>query len=226
MNRAAGARPFRPGLLLYLTLLFAVILFGDWFIDLRPGPIFGRGVRVLPILVRLADTPIHALVALAVTAPLLAVLPGRSRWAGGLFVLALGFGLDVDHFVAAHSLSLVRIMYLPERPPTHSLTFAAAAGSLAGLLGLLAGYYRRSASGPSSLPRRFPYSPAGASAVTLAWLAFAALASHVLRDAPSGAAILWPLPYGFLPTALYYHGELDLCVISYWLARSGLLRWS
>jgi len=44
-----------------------------------------------------------------------------------------------------------------------------------------------------------------------AWALFAALASHVLRDAPSGTApLLWPLPSTSVPRWLPYGGELAL----------------
>lgn len=210
-SRHRRRRLIWPGLLLYLYLAitFGVIAFGDWFIDLQPAD---RGLRIV---VRLSDSLVHGLVAVAATAPLLATLPGRSRWAAAVLVAGLATGLDVDHLLAARSLSLSRLFYLPRRPATHSLTFSLAASALAGQLGWLAGHIRRSKGDNGSLPES--HSPAGWASAA-AWLAFAALASHVLRDAPSGAPILWPLPYLTISAAAYYVGEATICTVSYALA--------
>ena len=105
----------------------------------------------------------HAGIAAAVAAPL-AVRAGR-RVLGTAVLAALV--IDVDHAVAARSVRTREMTALAERPPTHSLLMAAAAG------GLVA-----AAAGPVH-----------------GWAAFAGLASHLLHDAGDRAAptpLLWP----------------------------------
>jgi len=80
-----------------------------------------------------------------------------------LLILAFVAGtlVDVDHFLAAGSRSFQAATQLEKRPPTHSLTFA---------LLVSGGGYLFSGS------------------LTTAWIVFAALTSHVLRDASVGTA--------------------------------------
>jgi len=73
----------------------------------------------------------------------------------------------VDHFVPARSCSFWTATHLDKRPPTHSLTFALLLGAAGHLL---------------------------FGSLSVAWVVFAGLASHVLRDASVGTApLLWPL---------------------------------
>ena len=49
-----------------------------------------------------------------------------------------------------------------------------------------------------------------------AWIVFAALTSHVLRDASVGTApLLWPLGDWKISRWVYYVGEVALMVVSY-----------
>jgi len=104
-------------------------------------------------------------VALLVTSPIIRSGPAPRQ----LFALAFLAGtlVDVDHFLAAGSRSLWTATHLEKRPPTHSVTFA--------LLVSGGGYlFSRS--------------------LTTAWIVFAGLTSHVLRDAAVGTLpVLWPL---------------------------------
>jgi membrane-bound metal-dependent hydrolase YbcI (DUF457 family) len=52
-----------------------------------------------------------------------------------------------------------------------------------------------------------------------AWIVFAALTSHVLRDASVGTApLLWPLGDWRIPRWAYYAAEMALMLASYWVA--------
>jgi hypothetical protein len=110
-------------------------------------------------LVAAADPVAHALLAVAVTAPL-----GRPAI---LTAVMAGTAIDVDHAVAARSLRPSAMLTMPERPASHALLAAAAAGAAGAVAG-----------GPVH-----------------GWAAFAGLASHLLRDASDDAAptpLLWP----------------------------------
>ena len=105
----------------------------------------------------------HVLIAAAVVAPL-APRAGRGVFATATAVALL---IDIDHAVAARSLRVRDTTGLPERPQSHSLVVAAAAGALVA-----------AAAGPRH-----------------GWAAAAALASHLLHDAGDRAAptpLLWP----------------------------------
>jgi len=96
--------------------------------------------------------------------------------------------LDLDHVVAAGSLSLYDITHLPARPVTHSLLFSAACGILASILS----YSRING-----------------------WLIFCVLASHVVRDASTGMTpFLWPLPVDHLPVVASYSLQVGLFLIT------------
>src|SRR3954454_5332166 len=105
----------------------------------------------------------HALIAAGVVAPL---VPRAGR---RVLVTAVGAAtaIDVDHVVAARSARVRHTTALPERPQTHSLVTALAAGALVGAV-----------AGPLH-----------------GWAAFGGLASHLLHDAGDRAAptpLLWP----------------------------------
>lgn len=112
------------------------------------------------------DNTIHASVAFLLLLPLF-LLRGRSL-AVPLLGALLASLIDLDHFVAADSISIQAALSLPFRPWTHSLTFVLPAAAVAGLLF-----------------RRF-------------WLfvvVAVALTSHILRDASgTPAPLLYPLP--------------------------------
>lgn len=166
-------------------LIFLIPYTGDALLMARP-PGVARQVWVF------VDPPIHGLLALLVALPLLIeslrpslangaakrgaepdVVGGTSRLWAVSAVLMSAILIDVDHFIAARSLSLDAALTLPMRPPSHSLTLALAVFCLAVLAS-----------------RR----------LTFGYLLFAGLASHVLRDASGGATpFLWPLPGYSLP---------------------------
>ena len=105
----------------------------------------------------------HALIAATVVSPLVE-RSGRS-----VLATAVGAGLviDVDHAIAARSLRLEPMITLDERPRSHNLFTALAAGAIG-----------TAAAGPAH-----------------GWAAFAGLASHLLHDAGDDSAptpLLWP----------------------------------
>jgi hypothetical protein len=107
----------------------------------------------------------HGVLALFVVAPL--VLRSRHRLAHAALAFAGGSLLDLDHFIAAGSLSLHTIETLGDRPDTHSLVFVA-------LISLLV----------LALTRR----------ARIAWALFAVNVSHLLFDAAGGHdPIAYPL---------------------------------
>ncbi|MHC5035038.1 MAG: metal-dependent hydrolase [Planctomycetota bacterium] len=144
----------------------------------------------------LFDVPVHAILALLVVFPLVDTQAPTEKTAILIFaVLLIGTLLDVDHFVAAKSLKINDVLSLPIRPTTHSLAFSGAVGILVVLVS------------------RNPI---------LSWIVFAALVSHVLRDAGGGKTpILWPLPVTAIPLWTYYLGVILLLSISYLLSLPG-----
>jgi len=108
-----------------------------------------------------------------------------------LFLLAAV--IDLDHFIAVQSFSLSDALHLPIRPVTHSITFA--------LLSAVGGFL---------LTRNR----------IVAWTLFAALTSHVIRDASGGGTpIFWPLEIDHIPSWLYYGIEIILLHFSFLLNR-------
>jgi membrane-bound metal-dependent hydrolase YbcI (DUF457 family) len=106
----------------------------------------------------------HALIAAAVTAPL---VPRAGRRVLGTAV-AVSTVIDADHIVAARSVRVRHTTSLAERPQTHSLLAAGAAGAA---VTAIAGPWH-------------------------GWAAFAGLVSHLLHDAGDQAAptpLLWPV---------------------------------
>lgn len=131
------------------------------------------------------DALVHGAVALAVAGPSIRRSRSKRRalaLAGFAYLSATA--LDLDHFVAAGSLDVRAALALAARPPTHSLTFAL-------LLGVVLSRLSRDRE--------------------IGWVAFAAVASHVLRDAAMGTApLLWPLAIDRVPWWAYACGELGL----------------
>jgi hypothetical protein len=144
----------------------------------------------------LFDVFVHGVVALIVVLPVLGVrLETPMSILPLLAALFAATWLDLDHFIAAGSLNIEDALSLATRPATHSLTFA-------GLVGIV-----------STLSSRKP---------VLGWVMFAALASHVLRDAAGGITlVLWPLPVTGIPWWSYYLAEITLFHISFLMRRRG-----
>lgn len=150
----------------------------------------------VPAFRALFDIAVHGVLALLVTLPLIGT-QGSLRRTVALFCLIFLTAtlIDLDHFVAAGSLHLPPAMGLGMRPPTHSLTFA-------GVLGVVA-----------FLVSRCP---------VVGWATFAALSSHVIRDASgSSTPILWPLSFVTIPRWAYYLGAVGLFLVSYLVAKTG-----
>ena len=136
------------------------------------------------------DVLVHGAVALVVARPHIrrARSARRALALSGLAFLS-ATALDLDHFAAAGALDVRAALVLPARPPTHSLTFALLLGAV---------LYRLSRDR------------------TAGWVAFVAVASHVLRDAAMGTApLLWPLAVDRVPWWVYVCGELALVWASY-----------
>ncbi len=130
---------------------------------------------------------IHGLIALLVVAPIIWRSAHRMRYA--LLTFVGGSALDLDHFVAAGTLSLHAIETLPGRPVTHSLLAVLILGGLTFLL-----------------TRR----------IVAAWAVFAVNLSHVLFDAAGGGErVFYPLahPDG-LPWLVCPIGALALLGVS------------
>jgi membrane-bound metal-dependent hydrolase YbcI (DUF457 family) len=129
----------------------------------------------------------RGMVALFAVAPL--VRRSRHPLAYAALAFAGGSLIDLDHFVAAGSLSLHRIETLGDRPDTHSLAFV----SLLALLAL-------------ALTRR----------PRVAWAVFAVNASHLLYDAAGGhEPVLYPFSHlDGLPWILCPLGTLALFAAS------------
>lgn len=144
----------------------------------------------------LFDAPVHAILALLVVFPLLDTrAPAENTVVLICAVLLTGTLLDIDHFVAARSLKINDVLILPMRPKTHSLVFAGAVGFLVVLVS------------------RNPI---------LGWIVFAALVSHVMRDAGGGKTpILWPLPVTAIPQWMYYLAVILLLSFSFMLKGQG-----
>lgn len=106
----------------------------------------------------------HGLIGLIVVLPIV----WRSERRGLFIVLAFigGFALDIDHVVAAGSLSPHALEDLGHRPDTHSLAFALLLAALA-----------------LTLTRR----------MLVAWCVFALVTSHLLFDA-AGGGVYWLFP--------------------------------
>jgi membrane-bound metal-dependent hydrolase YbcI (DUF457 family) len=141
---------------------------------------------------------VHGVVALVVAGPCIRRAQSKRRALAGLAFLS-ATALDLDHFAAAGSLDIHAALALVKRPPTHSLAFA-----------LLSGI---------ALSRLSRDRAAG-------WVAFAAVASHVLRDAAMGTApLLWPLSFDHVPWWAYACGEVGLVWASYARTAKGTGTW-
>lgn len=108
-----------------------------------------------------------------------------------LFLLAAV--VDLDHFIVAESFSLSDALHLPLRPVTHSITFA--------ILAAVGGFV---------LTRD----------KIVVWTLFAAVTSHVIRDASGGSTpVFWPLRLYHIPSWFYYGIEIVLLYFSFLVSR-------
>jgi hypothetical protein len=138
----------------------------------------------------LLDSPVHGALALLAVSPLWmregSAVRRLDRAASA--VVAAVF-VDLDHFVAAGSFSVLQATSLGERPAAHSLLFAVGCGLLAWSL------------------RRDPID---------GWLISGVLASHILRDASTGSTpLLWPLAFDQLSQPVYYAAQIGVWAISH-----------
>jgi membrane-bound metal-dependent hydrolase YbcI (DUF457 family) len=137
---------------------------------------------------------IHGSISLFVVVPI--VLRSNRRVLFGTLAFIGGPALDLDHVVAAGSLSVWHIEHLNHRPDTHSLLFAVA-------LALLA----------FALTRR----------KLVAWSVFAVVVSHLLFDAAGGGEYwLYPLKHpDSIPWLVCPVGLAVLFGVSAAVARTG-----
>lgn len=170
-------------MLLIILVVVAVMVFGDAVVYAWPAwaprPLWA-----------LLDPVVHVLLSVAVISPLLAHNSLSSRaWLWALAAAAATTLIDLDHFVAARTLSLAEALELPSRPPTHSVLFVLGCAVMTAVLtrNLLGG-----------------------------GVVFGALASHIVRDAPHyGAPLLWPLvKQTVLPVPAYYAIQVGLCLLA------------
>lgn len=180
------------GMLAFITVgILVFVLLADFLGDV----LMEQRRFAVPSFRALFDPLVHGVLALLVTLPLI----GRHatlRQTVTLFCLIFLTAtlIDLDHFVAAGSIELPHALDLRMRPPTHSLTFA-------GVLGVVAFLVSRSP--------------------VIGWGTFAALSSHVIRDASGGSTpILWPLSFEAIPRWAYYLGAVGLFLASYLVAET------
>ena len=136
----------------------------------------------------------HGTLGLLVVAPI--VWASSRRIPFGVLAFVAGFALDIDHAVAARSLSPRAMEDLGHRPPTHSLTFAL----VLALLGLLITHRK-----------------------LIAWSVFAIVVSHLLFDA-AGDGVYWLYPLkrpDSIPWLLCPIGIAALFAISSLLVQEG-----
>lgn len=139
----------------------------------------------------LYDNIAHGIIGVLVLYP----LAGESKIRHIIITYLLAALLDVDHIFAAGSFSVSAMMALPLRPFTHSFTFALAVA----LIAMVAFKKQKS----------------------VFYIVFAALASHVLRDASSGLTpFLYPLDVLRIPYWVYLAGEVVLLFISFSLSKT------
>jgi hypothetical protein len=114
-----------------------------------------------------------------------------NRYFSVLFLLASL--VDLDHFIIAQSFSLSDAIRLPLRPVSHSITFAI-------LLAVVGFFLTRDR--------------------IVGWTLFAAVTSHVIRDASGGnTPLFWPFEIYHIPSWLYYGAEIVLLHISFQISR-------
>jgi hypothetical protein len=165
-------------------LLVALILISDFTDNWWRGNITRLQWLVL-------DTALQTVITFLVAAPLLLHPLFRRRlliWSIALVIVMAA--LDLDHFIAARSLSLEDALNLPYRPVSHSLGFAL-------LIGMASWALTR---------------------LWQAGLLFSTgLSAHVLHDVQnSGAPLFWPLTAEiiFLPFVLYLLMNLALLTLA------------
>jgi hypothetical protein len=165
------------------------MLLGDAWVDNRTIPRYLRAV---------SDPLVHGAVAAIIMSMIRVGRPEWSRWTI-LVGVAVAMSIDIDHAIAAGSIDVYRMITLPMRPPTHSLTFALAAATLIGFLSRSRSVFA---------------------------LVFVALASHVLRDAYTGELLFYPAPPLTLPYLWYVGSELILAGAAAWLTPAPPPRWN
>ena len=167
------------------AMILGIMAFGDYMIGAW------RPKQIPHYIWALFDSPLHIIVAILVTAPL-CIKPSSPRNTVFRFVLVglLSAMIDLDHFVAAKSLSLYDAINLLYRPATHSLLFAL-------ICAFTAWWITRN-------PRHCV-------------IIFLALASHLLRDGASGVTpfLLWPVAFKRFSTQASYAAQVGLACLSW-----------
>ena len=178
--------------LVVLTMVAGDALVFSWRPDWFPAHIWA-----------LLDAPVHVLLALLVVFPLYTRRAAPARMIRRFALASIApFLIDLDHFIAAGSLSLYSATTLASgRPAAHSLLFALG-------LGLIAYLFSQD--------------------IGDGYLLFAVLASHVVRDASVGGTpfFLWPFSFDQLSLPVYYVAQLNLFCIAQilaWMPARGVL---
>ncbi|MBI3072993.1 MAG: metal-dependent hydrolase [Deltaproteobacteria bacterium] len=181
IDRARHSERFEAtsGVVIWAALLVALFIPIDLLGEARPG-FMSRGAWAV------YDGFMHGFQAVAVAIPILARAKFLTLKALAVAFVA-GMALDLDHFVLAESVSLADAIAITQRPPTHSLAFAAAVGAVTLL------WVRRP---------------------LMAWIVTASLAAHVLRDASTWVTPwLNPFRCSTISPVAYYVGIAALAVV-------------
>lgn len=122
------------------------------------------------------DVVVHASVGMFVLYPILEAKKFNIFYV--VAVVIFSTLIDFDHAIAAHSLSIRKMITLDHRPLTHSLLFSL----------VISLFFFKIFND-----------------IVLAYIIFIALTSHIIRDASGGLTpILWPMDVFKVPYWLYY----------------------
>jgi membrane-bound metal-dependent hydrolase YbcI (DUF457 family) len=138
---------------------------------------------------RLVDPMNHLMLAVLVVSPFILSRGSLSAKLACLLGTVLSATLiDIDHIVAAKSFDLYAMTHLGSRPVTHSLVFALACAAIA-----------------SIITRR----------LTIEYVVFAGLTSHIFMDASSGGTpFLFPLAGNKISLEMFWYSQLTLYAVS------------
>jgi hypothetical protein len=147
----------------------------------------------------LYDNWVHGMIAVMIALPVLSMnkfgepLRFAKLVQNAVVVFLIASLLDLDHFAVNFSFSLTKAISLTMRPATHSITFAIAAAII---------YF--------IITKNKKWT----------WLIFAAIASHVVRDAYGGGTpIFYPLPVPQIPHWSYLVSEYLLIISSFLISK-------
>lgn len=135
------------------------------------------------------DNFIHGLVAVYVLYPFYRKYDLKTI----IVVFLIASLIDIDHFVALRTISIYEAVEMLLRPATHSLSFVFTCSLIAWLIS----------------KRDFG----------VFWLFFAALSSHIIRDAATGGytQLFYPAEIFDIPYRIYIISELSLFGVSFFI---------